>query len=358
MIGEAIHLVILEYIGHLREKIFGYSPGKEDFLVERITHHYGEFHGKRNKSARKGREKIKTSIALLREHCTGTRGDGKTPEIYHGLWVANELAKRGHRVDEIVLGGVHDLTEDKNVRVSKIRSLFGESVARALVVLTKPRLIGETWIFADDKKFYTGEDRYTPERYDERAEVYYARLLNSANIIVLAVKLWDNIHNAITIMGLPEEKRSRNMNTMIRNTLRLAPILLTPEDCMNLVTALKKVGAELPADAFPEAPEGKIVMLPPRLEVARDVGHLPPSTANYITIYAPDEKGAIELGFPRGFRLPGMGTLKSMFGSTKVTEEKSLVAPGMGPFEIIIKVCGTTLGGVKKVVEANFMLSL
>lgn len=360
-----------------------YFPGKEEILLERTLAYFRQHN-------RKGAMKIVKVYTQVAELYKGeVREDGITPAVCHFLWVANELAKRGHRRNTIIAALLHDAVEDGKLSLEEVRKGFGKEVATLVDLVTKPKLIligdkeeGETernvivtidgnivegkWIFASDPRYSELENQYArvekqgawientrEDVYTTRAQVYFSRLKKSGRLDALAVKLFDTINNFMEIDNLKPGRRERNRAIMVAHILRIAPRLLSQKDTGLLLVELDRKGVKLPEDAFPKPPAGKVVVLPPRREVARELETLPSNTAGYISVYKPNSQGKIELGFPVGFSIPPLEVLGRLFGKgTTVKMGKSLVSPGMGPFEIIVSIGNASLETVKKVAMA------
>src|SRR5512145_1358160 len=161
-------------------------------------------------------EKVRASnpdadIELLRrayvfsafEHKGQVRHSGE-PYLVHPLEVADQLADMKLDVVAIAAGLLHDIVEDTDTPIERIRELFGADVAHVVEGVTKLGAI----------PFSSSEER--------QAENFRKMLLAMVDDIrVILVKLADRLHNMRTLHHLPEERRL----TIAQETLDIyAPI--------------------------------------------------------------------------------------------------------------------------------------
>ena len=147
-------------------------------------------------------EKVRASnpeadIELLRrayvfsafEHKGQVRHSGE-PYLVHPLEVADQLADMKLDVVAIAAGLLHDIVEDTQTPIERIRDLFGADVAHVVEGVTKLGAI----------QFSSSEER--------QAENFRKMLLAMVDDIrVILVKLADRLHNMRTLHHLPEERR-------------------------------------------------------------------------------------------------------------------------------------------------------
>lgn len=112
------------------------------------------------------------------------------PFIIHPLWVAYILAELKLDTETIIAGLLHDLFEDTQFPVDRIKEEFGEKVFLLIEGVSKIK-------------------RFThPHKIIERAENLRKMLLAMADDVrVILIKLSDRLHNMRTIKFLPEEER-------------------------------------------------------------------------------------------------------------------------------------------------------
>ena len=83
------------------------------------------------------------AMDFARQHHTGVRKDGVTPEFYHQLGIMHYLRTMEMHLDfpaaTLSAAALHDIHEDYNISLELIRSRFGEDVARAVFLLSKIR---------------------------------------------------------------------------------------------------------------------------------------------------------------------------------------------------------------------------
>src|ERR671923_264254 len=123
------------------------------------------------------------------EHKGQVRHSGE-PYLVHPLEVADQLADMKLDVVAIAAGLLHDIVEDTQTPIERIRELFGVDVAHVVEGVTKLGAI----------PFSSSEER--------QAENFRKMLLAMVDDIrVILVKLADRLHNMRTLHHLPEERR-------------------------------------------------------------------------------------------------------------------------------------------------------
>jgi GTP diphosphokinase / guanosine-3',5'-bis(diphosphate) 3'-diphosphatase len=123
------------------------------------------------------------------EHKGQVRHSGE-PYLVHPLEVADQLADMRLDVVAIAAGLLHDIVEDTQTPIERIRELFGADVAHVVEGVTKLGAI----------PFSSSEER--------QAENFRKMLLAMVDDIrVILVKLADRLHNMRTLHHLPEERR-------------------------------------------------------------------------------------------------------------------------------------------------------
>jgi GTP pyrophosphokinase len=170
-------------------------------------------------------EKVRASnpdadIELLRrayvfsafEHKGQVRHSGE-PYLVHPLEVADQLADMKLDVVAIAAGLLHDIVEDTQTSIDRIRELFGPDVAHVVEGVTKLGAIS----------FSSSEER--------QAENFRKMLLAMVDDIrVILVKLADRLHNMRTLHHLPEERRikiaqeTRDIYAPIANRLGMSKV--------------------------------------------------------------------------------------------------------------------------------------
>src|SRR3954447_106253 len=170
-------------------------------------------------------EKVRVSnpdadIELLRrayvfsafEHKGQVRHSGE-PYLVHPLEVADLLADMKLDVVAIAAGLLHDIVEDTETSIDRIKELFGTDIAHVVEGVTKLGAI----------PFSSSEER--------QAENFRKMLLAMVDDIrVILVKLADRLHNMRTLHHLPEERRikiaqeTRDIYAPIANRLGMSKI--------------------------------------------------------------------------------------------------------------------------------------
>jgi GTP pyrophosphokinase len=146
------------------------------------------------------------------EHKGQVRHSGE-PYLVHPLEVADQLADMKLDVVAIAAGLLHDIVEDTQTPIERIRELFGTDVAHVVEGVTKLGAIS----------FSSNEER--------QAENFRKMLLAMVDDIrVILVKLADRLHNMRTLNHLPEERRvkiaqeTRDIYAPIANRLGMSKV--------------------------------------------------------------------------------------------------------------------------------------
>jgi GTP diphosphokinase / guanosine-3',5'-bis(diphosphate) 3'-diphosphatase len=125
------------------------------------------------------------------EHKGQVRHSGE-PYLVHPLEVADLLADMKLDVVAVASGLLHDIVEDTQTPIERIKELFGADVAHVVEGVTKLGAI----------PFSSSEER--------QAENFRKMLLAMVDDIrVILVKLADRLHNMRTLSHLPEDRRSK-----------------------------------------------------------------------------------------------------------------------------------------------------
>ncbi len=146
------------------------------------------------------------------EHKGQVRHSGE-PYLVHPLEVANVLAEMKLDVVAVAAGLLHDIVEDTQTSIERIKELFGADIAHVVEGVTKLGAI----------PFSSSEER--------QAENFRKMLLAMVDDIrVILVKLADRLHNMRTLHHLPEERRikiaqeTRDIYAPIANRLGMSKI--------------------------------------------------------------------------------------------------------------------------------------
>src|SRR5438045_157533 len=146
------------------------------------------------------------------EHKGQVRHSGE-PYLVHPLEVADLLAEMKLDVVAIAAGLLHDIVEDTETSIERIKELFGTDIAHVVEGVTKLGAI----------PFSSSEER--------QAENFRKMLLAMVDDIrVILVKLADRLHNMRTLHHLPEERRlkiaqeTRDIYAPIANRLGMSKV--------------------------------------------------------------------------------------------------------------------------------------
>ncbi len=114
------------------------------------------------------------------------------PYIVHPLLLARQLADMNMDMVCVQTGLLHDVVEDTGAKITEIKKLFGEDVARCVDGVTKLSKLN------------------LASREERQAESVRKMLLAMVNDLrVVVVKLADRLHNMRTLQHLPREKQLR-----------------------------------------------------------------------------------------------------------------------------------------------------
>src|SRR5499433_827786 len=146
------------------------------------------------------------------EHKGQVRHSGE-PYLVHPLEVADLLADMKLDVVAVAAGLLHDIVEDTQTPIERIKELFGPDIAHVVEGVTKLGAI----------PFSSSEER--------QAENFRKMLLAMVDDIrVILVKLADRLHNMRTLNHLPEERRikiaqeTRDIYAPIANRLGMSKV--------------------------------------------------------------------------------------------------------------------------------------
>src|SRR3954449_9273711 len=146
------------------------------------------------------------------EHKGQVRHSGE-PYLVHPLEVADLLAEMKLDVVAIAAGLLHDIVEDTQTPIERIRELFGADIEHVVEGVTKLGAI----------QFSSSEER-------QGGKIRKKLLARVDDIRVILVKLADRLHNMRTLHHLPEERRvkiaqeTRDIYAPIANRLGMSKI--------------------------------------------------------------------------------------------------------------------------------------
>lgn len=292
------------------------------------------------------KSKIKEALSFAKTVHLGKLRKSGEPYINHPVEVAEYALRYGCKTNVIVASLLHDVIEDGNVNHKIIEKKFGKPVARMVINLTKPRLHGRRWLFANDPLFYRVEDEYTRELYHERSKVYYDHLINSGDLDAILIKLFDNIHNLETIDYVTDEQQRRNADIIARHSVLLASRLFDRDMLSFFKETLERINPKFSIKRYIDSVSysSEVIVLPPRSRLNIDMFRkLPPPTRDYISIYGGPEfafvYNYVEVGLPTKAR-QDFELLKQYLSMFKVVRGRSMVPRHISAHEFIVKVSG------------------
>lgn len=281
-----------------------YISDKKSFLKS-IEDKYNRIEYNRIRSALEFAEKV---------HNEQLRETGE-PYMAHPLAVAKHIMELGFNPDTIITALLHDVIEDGEITYEKLKKTFGKNVAKNVVILTKPKLLGEEWIFAENPKYTFISDEYNNlgseekiRKYDERNNIYYPRIYESGSFIPFFVKICDNINNVESCEVFHEKKQLRTLRiTATYNLLHMTKLLgVNNEKLKKIIELLEKKIPDFKLEKY----VGKIkhskpiIKLPPRIDKSRETFlKMPFPEMENISLYGNAKTaylmGFLEVGFPK-----------------------------------------------------------
>jgi GTP pyrophosphokinase len=161
------------------------------------------------------RELIERAYGVAEQaHAGQTRKSGD-PYIQHPLAVALLLAKIGMDPDAIAAGLLHDVVEDTDVDLERLRQEFGPQVAGLVDGVTKLEQIEQEQI---DRFSYKSNGVRNEQEAESLRKMFIAM---AEDIRVVVIKMADRLHNMRTLDPLPSQRRK----TFARETLEIfAPL--------------------------------------------------------------------------------------------------------------------------------------
>ena len=134
--------------------------------------------------------KLKDAFEVANSAHEGQLRKSGEPYITHPLHVAIYLTEIGMDEETIIAALLHDVVEDTSIKLSTIKSKFGEDVALIVDGVTK----------LDKINFSTNEEA-------QAESIRKMVIAMSKDVRVLILKLADRLHNINTISFLPEWKQ-------------------------------------------------------------------------------------------------------------------------------------------------------
>ena len=237
-------------------------------------------------------------------HSGKTRKDQKTKYIVHPLRVAIRAAELGMNESSICAALLHDVMEDANVGRAEIEARLNRNIAHIVVLLTKPKWSSDDhgWVHSSHPRFTEIQNSYEKSMYEWRSDIYYRQLLESGNQNAMLIKVLDNLDNLQDMEPLTDEQRKRQLLTMAKQTMILAPRMFRKSEVRMISEEFRKWNVLLPEPVFARVPKEPIVLLPPRKMIWAGSVDMLPEPGRYISVYA-DPKwlfltGSLELGLP------------------------------------------------------------
>jgi RelA/SpoT family (p)ppGpp synthetase len=140
-------------------------------------------------------------------HAGQTRKSGE-PYIQHPLAVALLLADIGMDTDTIAAGLLHDVVEDTDIDIRRLKREFGAHVASLVDGVTKLEEIEEQ-IEQDhmDRLVHTQKSERRPRGEQETESLRKMFIAMAEDIRVIIIKLADRLHNMRTLEPLSPERR-------------------------------------------------------------------------------------------------------------------------------------------------------
>ncbi|MEM4389780.1 MAG: HD domain-containing protein [Candidatus Micrarchaeia archaeon] len=291
-----------------------------------------------------GIDLIRKAHAFAKEKHKNERREDGSPFISHPEFVALHVAKISGSAEQVSAALLHDVMENQGVGFGELKERFGERVARIVVQLSKPKYTGQGWIFADHPRYPRVKNRAS---YKARSDVYYASLLKSDAFEAIPIKIFDSLHNLLTMQSIPARERKRRLDVFDEHIAWLAR-KLDPSTYNLIAQQFRALGRDMPAvSTTPKIKANPITELPPRAWLTeQNLAKLPlPSIG--ISVYAELNHLLVtdwlEIGLPNPRLLKGKTFLKELrdfFPDKKVRKGRSMLPSGMAASEQIYVVSG------------------
>lgn len=147
--------------------------------------------GMYDKTTREQRKTIRKAFVMAENAHHNMRRKSGEPYIFHPLAVATIVANEINLgTTSVVCALLHDVVEDTEVKISTIKSIFGDKVAAIIDGLTK----------IDDLEM----DADASVQAENFRKIFIAM---GNDVRVILIKLADRLHNMRTLEFMPEEKR-------------------------------------------------------------------------------------------------------------------------------------------------------
>ncbi|MDY7079833.1 MAG: bifunctional (p)ppGpp synthetase/guanosine-3',5'-bis(diphosphate) 3'-pyrophosphohydrolase [Chloroflexota bacterium] len=157
-----------------------------------------------NRRGDDARDLIRRAYAVAEQaHAEQTRKSGN-PYIQHPLAVAFLLAEIGMDPDTIAAGLLHDVVEDTDIDLKKLRQEFGPHVEILVDGVTKLEQIEEQIEQEQIDRLGQKSERLREQESESLRKMFIAM---AEDVRVVVVKLADRLHNMRTLDPLPPERR-------------------------------------------------------------------------------------------------------------------------------------------------------
>lgn len=146
----------------------------------------------------KSLKRIQQAIALSASAHEGIIRKSGEPYIVHPNTVAFFLAETGMDADSIIAGLLHDTVEDTTTTIKEISDMFGDTVANLVDGVTK---LAALKLGKEEKQAIAFKKLITFAKDDAR---------------IILIKLFDRLHNMMTLDAMPPEKQVSIANETLR----------------------------------------------------------------------------------------------------------------------------------------------
>ncbi len=168
---------------------------RPDNIIDAVTRNYKSGSSENLETSL---ERIQQAIALSASAHEGVVRKSGEPYIVHPNTVAYFLAEMGMDSDCIIAGLLHDTVEDTTTTVIEISEMFGETVANLVDGVTK---LTELKLGKEEKQAIAFKKLITFAKDDTR---------------IILIKLFDRLHNMMTLDAMQPEKQVRIANETLR----------------------------------------------------------------------------------------------------------------------------------------------
>ena len=293
------------------------------------------------------RRKITSAFEYGKKAHEGEFREGDlTAYFSHPLAVAENLSGIGANTDLICAALLHDTIENAGKGYLEIRKKFGNRVAKIVGLVTKPKLVGMKWVFANEPE-YSRNDEAKGAHKEYVEYLHLENIMKSESMDAVLLKLYDRLHNFQT-MTYVEPKKQKSIIRKFMNVYRI-PAVLDPVLEGHFAEEMKKAGIGIKKEGG-KMPKGVVVLPGPEASIGEILEKLPHAKADAIKMRDLGN-GRVFAAVPKAYSKTKVAEiLKSNFGEKALKEHEGFLPIKMQPnhyFEIDLQKAGCSFEGAE-----------